>query len=116
MNAFTVTYVYHTRDGLRTVDVSNDTSLGTGSWALLALETGATHMDWDVRVPVLDPVLLCCGQHASLHEGAICPDGLVMCCLCFERFPIAQLNITPNGKVEDVCENCALMEANGVLF
>lgn len=40
------------------------------------------------------PVRLCCGQR---HVGAECPDGLVMCCLCFERVPKEQLVIMETG-------------------
>lgn len=54
----------------------------------------------------LAPVRLCCGQR---HFGPVCPDGLVMCCLCFQRFPIEQLNQTPDGP-EDVCRDCAQAE------
>ena len=55
------------------------------------------------------PVRLCCFQR---HHGAICPDGLVQCCLCFRRFDISDLNETPDGP-EDVCKRCALAEAAG---
>lgn len=55
------------------------------------------------------PVRLCCGQ---AHAGPICPDGKVMCCLCFARFEIADLHVTETGTPEDVCKGCAEMEAN----
>lgn len=54
-------------------------------------------------------VRLCCGQS---HDGPICPDGKVMCCLCFDRFEVAGLHITEDGTPEDVCKGCAEMEAN----
>ncbi len=49
------------------------------------------------------PVRLCCGQR---HAGPVCPDGKVMCCLCYGRFAVADLNVS-NGKPEDVCKACA---------
>jgi hypothetical protein len=54
------------------------------------------------------PVRLCCGQR---HEGAVCPDGLVMCCLCFSRFAAEDLHVTADGGREDVCNGCAALEA-----
>jgi len=39
------------------------------------------------------------------------PDGLVRCCLCFDRFPFDELNVTESGDVEDVCKPCAAYEA-----
>lgn len=53
------------------------------------------------------PVRLCCGKR---HLGPQCPDGKVMCCLCFERFEVAELNITADGRPEDVCKQCAELE------
>jgi len=53
------------------------------------------------------PVRLCCGQR---HYGALCPDGKVMCCLCFGRFDMTDLNVTEHGP-EDVCRECATREA-----
>ena len=53
------------------------------------------------------PVRLCCFQR---HYGAQCPDGKVMCCICFERFTLEELNKTPEGKLEDVCNACAMNE------
>lgn len=49
------------------------------------------------------PVRLCCFQR---HRGSTCPDGLVMCCLCFNRFPVSELNVV-DGLPEDVCRKCA---------
>lgn len=54
------------------------------------------------------PVRLCCGQR---HAGPICPDGKVMCCLCFHRVPQHKLNVLPNGQKEDVCKECAESES-----
>ena len=50
------------------------------------------------------PIRLCCGQR---HYGVQCPDGMVMCCLCFGRFTVDQLNCTLEGIAEDVCCGCA---------
>jgi hypothetical protein len=54
------------------------------------------------------PMRLCCGQR---HFGPVCPDGLVMCCLCFKRVNQDNLNITSEGK-ENVCRKCAQKEKN----
>ena len=54
------------------------------------------------------PVRLCCGQR---HLSAMCPDGLVMCCICFERVPVEQLGRDRvTGNIEDVCLNCRALE------
>lgn len=53
------------------------------------------------------PVRICCGQP---HLGPECPDGKVMCCLCFERVEKSELNILPDGSMEDVCKRCAEAE------
>ena len=49
------------------------------------------------------PVRLCCGQR---HLGAQCPDGFVMCCHCFSRFPVSQLATDEHGDKIDVCQKC----------
>lgn len=49
------------------------------------------------------PVRLCCGQP---HWGVQCPDGKVMCCLCFSRFGPSDLYIDENGITWDVCREC----------
>ena len=56
------------------------------------------------------PVKLCCGQR---HFGSMCPDGKVMCCICFERVRVEDLNVLPSGKPEDVCKDCARKESEG---
>ena len=56
------------------------------------------------------PVRLCCGEE---HYGAVCPDGKVMCQLCFERFDVDDLNVVSidfEGQHEDVCKSCARKE------
>ena len=52
------------------------------------------------------PIRLCCGQP---HLTVECPDGMVMCCMCFNRFTQDQLNVTPEGP-ENVCLECAEQE------
>lgn len=54
------------------------------------------------------PVRLCCGQR---HLGVVCPDGLVMCCLCYRRVGFEDLAVTDDGQREDVCTSCAAEEA-----
>lgn len=48
------------------------------------------------------PWRACCGQQHLIPQ---CPDGKVMCCLCFDRFDVADLHVTPDGT-EDVCKMC----------
>lgn len=48
------------------------------------------------------PKRLCCGQS---HYGAVCPDGKVMCCLCFERVEQDMLSFA-DGQKMDVCQKC----------
>lgn len=50
------------------------------------------------------PTRLCCGQP---HLGAKCPDGLAMCCICFDRFVIADLYRDDDGRFWDCCRSCA---------
>ena len=54
------------------------------------------------------PVRLCCLQR---HYGPVCPDGKVMCCLCFGRFEVSELSVTVDGDRQDVCVPCAEAEA-----
>ena len=54
---------------------------------------------------------LCCGMR---HYGPQCPDGKVMCCLCFCRFDLYQL-AEEGGKKTDVCSSCAIEDARGCL-
>ena len=48
------------------------------------------------------PVRLCCGQR---HWTVACPDGKVMCCLCFNRFEQDELHEDGEGRW-DVCIAC----------
>jgi hypothetical protein len=56
-----------------------------------------------IRDTATIPVRLCCGQS---HMTTQCSDGLVLCCICFGKFSVNQLHVTPNGP-EDVCISCA---------
>lgn len=49
------------------------------------------------------PVRLCCLQR---HWGAQCPDGLVMCTLCFERKQVDDLWADEKGQRWDICQAC----------
>lgn len=49
------------------------------------------------------PYRLCCGHQ---HWGPVCPDGKVMCSLCFARFEKEDLHTQANGTKEDVCRKC----------
>lgn len=54
------------------------------------------------------PIRVCCGQR---HAGPVCPDGLVMCCICFRRVPVDQLAVDPaDGRRWDVCQQCRSRE------
>ena len=55
----------------------------------------------------LPPTRLCCGQR---HYGVVCLDGMVMCCLCFERVTVADLH-DEDGRPVNVCRPCADAEA-----
>ena len=48
----------------------------------------------------MDPVRVCCGQR---HSDIQCPDGLVMCCICFDRVPIDHLMMEGNSRI-DICD------------
>jgi len=50
------------------------------------------------------PVRLCCGQR---HWTIQCPDGKVMCCICYSRFELEQLHVDEDGQRSDVCIPCA---------
>lgn len=56
------------------------------------------------------PVRLCCGQR---HWGAICPDGRVMCCVCYGRFSPDELYVDAHKDRWDVCLGCAPLTAHG---
>ena len=56
----------------------------------------------------IDPVRLCCGKR---HSTVMCPDGLTMCCICFNRVPLGDLTVEPDGCKVDVCMSCTIDEA-----
>lgn len=41
-------------------------------------------------------------------------DGTVLCCICWERRRVDELNPVGGGKVEDVCKQCAAEEMREV--
>ena len=50
------------------------------------------------------PHRLCCGQR---HSGIICPDGKVMCCICFSRFSQDDRAVDPeDGLKRNACKKC----------
>jgi hypothetical protein len=58
------------------------------------------------------PFRLCCGLQ---HHGPVCPDGKVMCCICFERVGQDELAVDPeDGKKWDVCRRCRDWELEGL--
>lgn len=59
-----------------------------------------------MELPMEPPTRLCCGQQ---HVGARCPDGLVMCCICFSRVPPEDL-VVEDGQLVDVCLDCRSRE------
>jgi len=48
------------------------------------------------------PVRLCC---FTRHWGVVCPDGRVMCQICFDRFEQDQLAVDDGQKI-NVCQTC----------
>lgn len=54
------------------------------------------------------PVRLCCGQR---HFGVQCPDGLVQCCLCFDRVEVSGLAVE-DGALVNICQACMQQERN----
>lgn len=55
------------------------------------------------------PVRLCCGQ---AHWGVVCPDGDVMCCVCFERVPAPDVWEDTKGGRWNMCKACG--DENGL--
>jgi len=62
------------------------------------------------------PIRVCCGQR---HHGPVCPDGLVMCCICFNRVTRDRLHVLEEGAgasvesapiYEDLCVTCKKRE------
>lgn len=48
------------------------------------------------------PYRLCCGKP---HWGPVCPDGLVMCQLCYDRVKQGDLHRDEEGTW-DICQKC----------
>ena len=46
---------------------------------------------------------LCCSLR---HWGPVCPDGLVMCCICYGRYLPDELHVDATGVTWDMCEGC----------
>lgn len=61
------------------------------------------------------PVRICCGGR---HWGAVCNDGLVMCCLCFNRVTKNDLmrDAEDRSKLWDICLSCGFMENLMAIF
>lgn len=59
------------------------------------------------------PVRLCCAQR---HWTVACPDGLVMCELCFDRVDKDKLMHDGEGNLWDMCQRCGLMENLWAIF
>lgn len=60
-------------------------------------------MTEELRPHPLGPVRLCCMRR---HFGAVCPDGMVMCALCFDRYEPTELAVDSDGSRIDVCVPC----------
>lgn len=60
------------------------------------------------------PYRVCCGKR---HHGARCPDGLVMCCACFERVTDDQLVRDEHdpSKRWDICLSCGERERVAII-
>lgn len=55
------------------------------------------------------PYRICCGTR---HWGSVCPDGGVMCQLCFGHITQDKLHVLPTGLKEDICQDCYNKEHN----
>jgi len=53
------------------------------------------------------PARLCCGQR---HWGVICPDGQVMCELCYMRYAQNDLYVDEDRQKWNICIGCELAE------
>ena len=64
-------------------------------------------MQWTNSLPSDPPYRLCCGQQ---HYSAQCPDGKVMCGLCYNRFDTSDLWVDDDGIWVDVCKVCEIAD------
>lgn len=67
---------------------------------------GIDNIDVLKDTPQEPPMRLCCGER---HYGAQCPDGNVMCCICFFRVPVEGLSNDEDGNPQNVCKRCSAM-------
>lgn len=56
------------------------------------------------------PVRICCGKP---HVGPVCPDGKVMCALCFDRVTASEAWRDRNGQAWDLCVSCGDKDGGG---
>jgi hypothetical protein len=56
---------------------------------------------------MIDTVCAFHGRRWSEHEGGRC----LYCCLCFKTLTVDECHVLPDGLREDVCNECAEMEA-----
>ena len=54
-----------------------------------------------------DPVCASHGKRWSEHETGRC----LYCCLCFKTLTVEECHLLPDGSREDVCNECAALEA-----
>jgi hypothetical protein len=59
------------------------------------------------------PTRVCCGQP---HWTVECPDGRVMCALCFDRVTKDELMKDMDGDLWDMCQRCGLIENLCAIF
>jgi hypothetical protein len=52
----------------------------------------------------VDPVCLVHGMRLSEHR-------CLYCCLCFKTLTVEECHVRPDGKREDVCDECAAYES-----
>lgn len=52
----------------------------------------------------IDPVCLIHGKRWSEHE-------CLYCCICFKDLTPEECHVLPNGDKEDICNDCAIVEA-----
>jgi hypothetical protein len=40
------------------------------------------------------------------HYGVVCPDQTFMCCVCFDKIPVDDAYVEPDGTRIDMCQAC----------